>query len=97
MNIMSFILADDECQNGTAHMCNVEAPADGRVDGECQDLLGSFECNCPDGYTFDSTQGGCTGKFIIIIAVIFAFDVIIIIIFNVVVVVVIVIIVAFIT
>ena len=57
------VITVDECLNGTAHMCTVETPEDGRVDGICQDLLGSYECLCPDGYEFDSVQGGCTGKF----------------------------------
>ena len=56
------MITDDECLNGTAHMCTVETPEDGRVDGICQDLLGSYECLCPDGYEFDAEQGGCTGK-----------------------------------
>ena len=57
------MFAVDECLNGTAHMCFVETTEDGRVDGKCQDLLGSLECICPDGYEFDSAQGGCTGKY----------------------------------
>ena len=41
----------DECQTGGGHNCSQL----------CENIPGSFECKCNDGYSLDSDGANCTG------------------------------------
>ena len=41
----------DECQNGGGHNCSQL----------CENIRGSFECKCNDGYFLDDDDANCTG------------------------------------
>ena len=49
-----FCLDMNECETGS-HRC--------RGNAQCVNVIGSYRCTCPEGYSLDANRNACLGKF----------------------------------
>ena len=69
MLICVIVVDIDECSgsNSAVHDCddgsdNAPGSDNEETQAMCRNLPGSFECYCPDGWTYDEQTGVCEGN-----------------------------------